>query len=229
MDKLTMGQKIKALREAKGLTLEQVGDAVGVGKSTVRKWETGLIANMKRDKIAALSTVLETTPAYLMDWEEDDKPISGLNAINPSDLGEMVRIPIFGSVRAGNGGFAQEELEGYELVPASMLRGNMKEYFYLRTSGDSMEPEIKDGDLVLIHKQESVDNGTLAVVLVDGEEGVVKHVYHSGPNVNPKKPETYWIELRSVNAYYPPRRFVGEDVLSVSVVGRVVGHTRWYA
>ena len=66
MADLTMGQKIKALREENNLTLEQVGNAVGVGKSTVRKWENGIIANMRRDKIADLAKVLHTTPAYLM-------------------------------------------------------------------------------------------------------------------------------------------------------------------
>ena len=67
-----MSRKIKELRLAKGMTLEQVADIVGVGKSTVRKWETGMIANMKRDKIALLAKALSTTPAYLMGWEEDD-------------------------------------------------------------------------------------------------------------------------------------------------------------
>ena len=70
MSEITMGQKIKYLREQHNLTLEQVGDAVGVGKSTVRKWENGIIANMRRDKIAGLAKALHTTPAYLMGWEE---------------------------------------------------------------------------------------------------------------------------------------------------------------
>ena len=66
-----MAQRIKDLRQEKGLTLEQVAEVVGVGKSTVRKWETGMIANMRRDKIADLAKALGTTPAYLMGWEED--------------------------------------------------------------------------------------------------------------------------------------------------------------
>ena len=70
-----MARKIMQLRKQKGLTLEQVGDAVGVGKSTVRKWENGIIANMKRDKIAALAKVLGTSSSYLMGWE--DTPNSG--------------------------------------------------------------------------------------------------------------------------------------------------------
>jgi len=68
-----MSLRIKELRKAKGLTLEEVGNMVGVGKSTVRKWETGIIANMKRDKIAALAKALDTTPAHLMGWEEEQK------------------------------------------------------------------------------------------------------------------------------------------------------------
>lgn len=66
-----MARRIKELRQARGLTLEQVATVVGVGKSTVRKWETGMIANMKRDKIALLARALSTTPAYLMGWDEE--------------------------------------------------------------------------------------------------------------------------------------------------------------
>ena len=66
-----LSRKIKELRLAKKMTLEQVADIVGVGKSTVRKWETGMIANMKRDKIALLAKALSTTPADLMGWEEE--------------------------------------------------------------------------------------------------------------------------------------------------------------
>ena len=66
-----MAKRIYDLRKEKGLTLEQVASVVGVGKSTVRKWETGMIANMRRDKIAALATALGTTPMYLMGWTDD--------------------------------------------------------------------------------------------------------------------------------------------------------------
>lgn len=70
---MEMGQKIYNLRIQKGLTLEELGNMVGVGKSTVRKWENGMIANMKRDKILKVSEVLDTTPAYLMGWKEEEQ------------------------------------------------------------------------------------------------------------------------------------------------------------
>lgn len=66
-----LGQRIHNLRKAHGLTLEQVGQAVGVGRSTVRKWENGIIANMRRDKIKKLAAALGTTPSYIMGWTDD--------------------------------------------------------------------------------------------------------------------------------------------------------------
>lgn len=73
-----MAKRIKELRLSLGLTLEEVANQVGVGKSTVRKWETGIIANMKRDKIAALAKALHTTPGYLMGWT-DEQAISAVS------------------------------------------------------------------------------------------------------------------------------------------------------
>lgn len=69
---MELNEKIRALRLERGMTLEEVGNLVGVGKSTVRKWESGDIANMRRDKIAKLAVALGTSPAYLMGWEETD-------------------------------------------------------------------------------------------------------------------------------------------------------------
>lgn len=80
MNETKIGEKIKALRKARGLTLEQVGNAVGVGKSTVRKWESGEIANMRRDKISALAKILGTSPSYLIGWDDN-------NCVNTPKLG----------------------------------------------------------------------------------------------------------------------------------------------
>lgn len=67
---MELGEKIKMLREQKNMTLEELGNAVGVGKSTVRKWENGMIANMRRDKIAKVAAALDVSPGYLMGWDE---------------------------------------------------------------------------------------------------------------------------------------------------------------
>lgn len=69
---MEISERIRYLRKKYNLTLEDVGNAVGVGKSTVRKWETGMIENMRRDKIAKLASALHTTPGYLMGWTDDE-------------------------------------------------------------------------------------------------------------------------------------------------------------
>ena len=84
-----MAQRIKELRKMHGLTLEQVGNVVGVGKSTVRKWEEGMITNMRRDKIASLAKVPKTTPAYLMGWQEENIPATG---VDDGKLAELNRL-----------------------------------------------------------------------------------------------------------------------------------------
>lgn len=71
---MELGEKIKLLRKQQDLTLEQLGDKVGVGKSTVRKWEQGIIANMRRDKIDKLAKALGCSPAYLMGWDDVRNP-----------------------------------------------------------------------------------------------------------------------------------------------------------
>lgn len=68
------GEKIKRRRLDLGLTLEEVGDFVGVTKSTVRKWETGAIENMRKDKIASLAKILKVSPLFIMGIEEGDEP-----------------------------------------------------------------------------------------------------------------------------------------------------------
>ena len=83
-------EKIKYLRAERGLTLEDVGNYVGVGKSTVRKWECGQIANMRRDKIAKLAEVLGVTPAYLMGWEEPARENNNENKKDAPALSESV-------------------------------------------------------------------------------------------------------------------------------------------
>ena len=90
-----MAQRIKKLRQEKGLTLEQVADVVGVGKSTVRKWETGMIANMRRDKIADLAKALDTTPAYLMGWNAEDSEKESSPSEPQLTEGEMTMLELF--------------------------------------------------------------------------------------------------------------------------------------
>lgn len=203
-----MGERIRELRLSNNLTLEQVAAHVGVGKSTVRKWETGMIANMKRDKIASLAEVLKTTPGYLMGWDEPSN-------IAPVSLSRNVRrINVLGSVPAGVPTEAVEDIIDWEELPEEMFSGG-REYFGLRVAGDSMFPDILDGDVVIIRKTPTCNSGNVAVVYVNGYDATLKQVKFS---------EDGSITLQPRNPNYPPRTFTPEEVaeLPVTIAGVVV-------
>lgn len=119
-------------------------------------------------------------------------------------------VPLFESVSAGFGALAINDVQDY--VPLYFTSPiEAAETICIKVHGDSMSPKIEDGDIIQVHKQDSVDSGSLAVVLVDGDNGLVKKVLYG---------ET-WIELHSINPMYKPMRFNGPDVERVRVVGLV--------
>jgi len=169
---LTMAQKIKLLREQHKMTLEEVGNIVGVGKSTVRKWETGMIKDMKRDKIGLLAKALKTTPGYLMGWDEPGAAGAASGEIPagfiPLPPGES--LPVVGRIACGSPITAEQNIEGY--IPGA---GCCRADFALVCQGDSMEPVIRSGDYVCIRRQPEVENGQIAAVRI-GEEATLKRV-----------------------------------------------------
>ena len=106
---LDIGTIIRNRRLELNLTLEEIGNAVGVSKSTVQKWENGFISNMKRDKISALAKVLNINPVTLITGEYPVSLPEGAVPYNPV----MHRIPILGDIAAGLPIFSEENYEGY--------------------------------------------------------------------------------------------------------------------
>jgi repressor LexA len=209
---MTIGELIKTRRAELGMTLEEVGRNVGVTKSTVRKWELGHIANMRRDKIAKLSRALKISPSDFIAEGGAEPPGGFMPATIPPDI---LPVPVIGAAAAGLSCHAEENVEYYEYVPAGMLSDDY-EYAYLRVKGDSMSPLLREDDLALVRCQTSVDSGDIAVVIIDDEDGVVKRVRHGGGT----------LELISENPAYPPRRFEGGEVDRVRVFGRVIESKR---
>lgn len=79
---MTMGDRIHFLRTERRLTLQELGDKVGVGASTVRKWETGFIKNLRTDKIQRLAAALDTSVDYLMGWTDNSVNINSVGTNN---------------------------------------------------------------------------------------------------------------------------------------------------
>lgn len=202
---MDIGKMINQRRTELKLTLEQVGQAVGVGKSTVKKWEDGYISNMRRDKIALLAKVLKMNPVSFItgEFKEEDQA-------TPLPQTNVFMRPVYDSISAGFGVIAQDVPVDY--MPTYITcPSEQDKYIWINVHGDSMSPLIDDGSKILVKKQPSVDSGQIAAVLVDDEEAVVKKVLYNDNTV----------ELHSVNPYYPPRVFKNNDVTRVQILGLV--------
>ena len=203
MERSEMSKKIKELRISQGMTLEQVANEVGVGKSTVRKWETGMIANMRRDKIASLAKALHTTPAYLMGWEESQPKEDANSPLLP--LPPMKRWKVIGGTACGSP-IHREIEEETVLAPADIDADRV-----FRCIGDSMVgAHIFDGDIVFVKTGMPVEDGKIGVVRVE-DEYTLKRIYH-GPD---------YLELRSENPKYAPIVIRG-DQQNAEIIGLAV-------
>lgn len=194
-------------RKELGLTQREVADAVGVSEATVSRWESGEIANMRRDKIASLASTLRSSTNFIMTGAKDADDI-----IPPGfqPMPEMQTVPIVGRIACGEPITAEENIDGETSVPESW-----RATFCLMCEGDSMAPRIQDGDLVAIRKQEEVENGEIAAVRIDSE-ATLKHVYLY-PN---------YIELRPENPAYESIIKIGEEMNEVHIEGKAVGLCR---
>lgn len=207
--------RLRQCRQQARETLDHVAEQMGVNKTTVMRWEQGSTAKVNLSTLQNLARHYGVTAAWLAG--ETDDPTREIEKMVYRDTASKgwVDLPILGSVRAGMGGIVQEEIIGYEAVQTdTLLQGEC--YFWLRVTGDSMAPLIQENDLVLVRKQSSVDSGRYAVVMIDGEEGLIKKVVY----------DAEWIELHSINPRYPVRRFEYEEVLQVQVIGVVIESKR---
>lgn len=198
-----MYNTLKERRLELGLTMLQVAQEVGVSEATVSRWESGDIANMRRDKIAKLAKALKLRPSTVMGI--DDENTEKLHS-------EGIKIPVLGYVRAGVPISAVENILDWEEISSAMA--SQGEFFALSIKGDSMEPKISEGDIVIVRQQTSVDDGELAVVLINGNDATVKKFYKTDNG----------IKLISTNPKYDPFFFTPEEVdsLPVQVIGKVV-------
>lgn len=187
---------IRYYRQKTNLSLEAIGDYVGVSKSTIKRWEDGESRHIPESKLEKLSVLF------------------GIDV--PAFLNGQVK-PILGYVKAGYDLFAEENLLGYEEVSSKEAR--LGDY-YLKVQGDSMSgSRIYDGDLVYVKQCSDVENGEIAVVLLEGSEVTIKKVL--------KKEDA--IILMATNPQYEPKIFTKQDYMQrkLEIIGKVI-HVKLY-
>ena len=212
-------RRISQAIEKSGLSYPELEKMTGISKSSLQRYATGVTKKIPIDCIEKIAEVTKTSARYLMGWDDTSEPqppiqtsdnLLGMDTA-PFHPDQMTPIPVVGKVAAGYTCLAEQYIEGYALAdPDSLTDGY--DYFWLRVTGDSMEPDIREGDLVLVRVQEAVESGECAVVLVDEEDGLVKDIEIGKDHVT----------LCSKNPNYPPRVFVREEANRVRIVGKVV-------
>lgn len=205
--------RLKELRLEKNQNMRQTAIALGIPYTTYISYEKG-DREPNSEMLIALAEYFDCSIDYLLGKTSTKELLKKLPAeeYHPET---MIPIPVVGKVAAGYTCLAEMDIECYELVDSeSILHGY--DYIWLAVKGDSMEPFILEGDLVLVRIQDTVNNGDYAVVLVDSEDGLVKQVKF-GKNK---------ITLLSTNPYYPPRVFENENIQRVRIVGKVIESKR---
>ena len=207
---MSIALQLKKMRIERKKNMAQLARELNIPYTTYVSYEKG-DREPNSETLIILSNYFGCTVDYLLgkSGKKDSAPLFA-DTVAPLPSDNIFMCPVFETVAAGFNKIAQAP--PIEYFPTYISAPSEKDkYMWLLVRGDSMSPLIDDGSRVLVKMQNSVDNGQIAVVLIDGDEGSVKRVNYGKD----------WIELISVNPYYPPRRFEGADVERVRVVGLV--------
>ena len=192
-------ERLRSVREQRNLSQKQVADYLGITSQAYGYYERGE-RNPGSDNLRKLANYFDVSVDYLLGRDQDQNQINNRY------------IPLLGSVPAGIPIEAIEDIEEYiDIYPRFVKHG---ELFALRVQGDSMEPDLRSSDIVIVEKQDFVDSGDIAVIRVNGEDVTVKRVKltNKGLMLIPSNP-----------AYDPVFFDVGQIAsLPVTIIGKVI-------
>ena len=203
---MSFPELLRQCRKQKHMSQAELASLLGVTQQAVGKWESGK-SSPDPTTVAKLAEILDTTADYL------------LGLFDPADEGQTEErffgsyvyslIPVIGTVKAGYGALAYEEDYGKEYACVK----DPENYFFLVVKGDSMEPRISDGDLALVHRQNTLDNGDLGVLVYGADgEGTLKKYIQRGNSVI----------LHPFNPAYEELVIKGEELDHLYIAGKVV-------
>lgn len=172
---------IRDLASRRGMNLGDVERATKLGINTIYKWDK---YNPRSDSLKKVADFFGVPMEYFF---------GDTVSLDAYQIGHLVSMPLIGTVKAGYNGLPLEDYLGeYENVPESSLRGyDPSTCRCIRVRGSSMYPQIVDGDTVIVHLQNDVDSGEIAVVMIDGEDATIKQVVKESDRIRlvPRNPE----------------------------------------
>ena len=197
----SIGERIKDARKSAGLTQLELAKKTDLSRS--------YIGDIEKDRynpsVSTLQLIATATNTPLEDLLPSTK--------TASPTGRGVRIPVLGHVVAGIPIEAVEEILDYEEITPELAATG--EFFALKIRGHSMEPRMMEGDVVIVRRQDDVDSGDVAIVLVNGDEATLKRV---------KKQEEGITLIATNTSVYEPHFYSNKEIadLPVRILGRVV-------
>ena len=203
---LELYKNIKRRRQQLKMTQTDLALKMGYAdKSMIAKIEKGNV-DLPQSKILAFANALETTPGELMGWDYETEATETVDNIYKLD---KIKLPFLGKVACGEPIFADEDRESYIMVGTDIGAD-----FCLQCQGDSMiNARIHDGDIVFVKKTDIVENGEIAVVIIDDEATLKRFFYYREQNLVILKPE---------NPKYQDIILTGEQLTQVRVIGKAV-------
>ena len=190
--------KIKELRKKNKLSQKELADMIPVNQTAISQWERG-ITTPNPNALKRLCQIFNQTSDYFLEIENNNIP-------------KGVKIPVFGEVAAGIPISAIEDIVDFEEITEEMA--SKGEYFGLIVKGDSMEPRMTTGDVVIVRSQPTAETGDIAIVMVDGESATCKKI----------KMTPEGVMLISLNPAYEPMFYSNKQIeqLPVRIIGKVV-------
>lgn len=212
-----LGKLISNFRQEKNMSMDEFAKLANLSKPYISMLEKNKNSRNGKPIVPSVMTLKKVSKVLNISFDDLIKMLDSGQEIalseHHTEVGRGVRIPVLGRVVAGIPIEAIQEILDYEEIPQSMA--DTGDFFALRVRGDSMLPTLKDGDVVIVKKQPTVDSGDIAIVLVNGNDATVKEI----------KESTAGITLIGHNvAVYTPQFYSNEDIknLPVQVLGKVV-------
>lgn len=217
MRKETCSERMRKALSLRNMKQSELSERTNIPKSAISQYLSGAF-EPKQDRVELISKALDVSEAWLMGFdvpmERDAKINTFVDSMQPNITDEYTTFPVIGEVAAGYNHFAVEDWTGDTIdVPDSWILGYSKsDFFVLQVIGDSMFPEYRDGDKVLVRRQNTMDySGQVGVVIYESEISTIKRVeYNPGEN---------WVRLTPINPTYPQKLIVNEDLESFHILG----------
>ena len=216
MNAIEIGKRIKSRREELKLTQEQIGENLGLNKSTIQRYETGQVKKIKTPILQSIARELDVHPSWLAlkTDEKTEYPSTSRRFPSPNATEDYITLPVIGEIAAGYENIVLEDWSGDTVdIPITYFKGRRPtDFFVLGVKGNSMFPEYQEGDKVLILKQSTLDySGQVGAILYNDDNATLKKVeYKDGED---------WIKLVPINPSFETQKITGEDLEHCRVMG----------